>query len=307
MRCRLVRHRRNIYAGVEVKLRSVLSSPRRRRRLAKILVAAGVAAAAAALAYVFRPSTRSTEHFDSGAAVVTPTPHNIRLTPAMRAGINRTLNVFIPAAVARRNLPAAYDLVTTDMTGGMSRREWAKGDIPVVPYPVRAHSWTVQYAEPNDVTLDVLMQPTVRMRRKVGPLVVRTELVRRRGRWLVDSYLAQAVFSSESAKRFTIISHPDYGPPTAPQNAADKGRLGTIWFLVPALLLSLVLLVPLTYLLVSWRRNRRVVAEIEAGFRARGDGYNGADGLARARALDAGLARARERLREQEEAGVGAN
>jgi hypothetical protein len=240
-----------------------LSSPRRRRRLAKLTTLAAVLAAAGTAAYVFLPNSSPREHFEPGKAVVLKPPEKIRLTPRMRAGISATIDRFVREAVARRNLAASYDLVTEDMKGGMTRGEWAKGDVPVYPYPVRAHSWTVDYAYPNDVTIDVMMQPTVRMRRKVGPLVMRSELVRRHGRWLVESFIAQAVFSAEGAPRTTITSHPDFAPPSAPANAADKSPLGVDWLLVPAALLSLVLLVPIAIGIVRWRRDRRAAQQIE--------------------------------------------
>ena len=242
---------------------SFLSSPRRRRRLAKLTTLAAALAAAGTAAYVFLPNSAPREHFETGKPVVLKPPEKIRLTPHMRAGIDATLDRFVREAVARRDLAASYDLVAEDMKGGMTRGEWAKGDVPVYAYPVRAHSWTVDYAYPNDVTVDVMMQPAVRMRRKVGPLVMRSELVRRHGRWLVDSFIAQAVFSAEGAPRTTITSHPDFAPPSAPANAADKSPLGVDWLLVPAALLSLVLLVPIGIGIVRWRRDRRGARQIE--------------------------------------------
>jgi hypothetical protein len=41
---------------------------------------------------------------------------------------------FLLTAVVRKNLDWAYDHVHTDMKGRMSRQEWDRGNIPVVPF-----------------------------------------------------------------------------------------------------------------------------------------------------------------------------
>jgi hypothetical protein len=47
---------------------------------------------------------------------------------------DKTIKLFIATAVARVHVERSYDLVTPAFRQGMTRRQWATGDIPVVPY-----------------------------------------------------------------------------------------------------------------------------------------------------------------------------
>jgi hypothetical protein len=49
-------------------------------------------------------------------------------------GKDKTIKLFITTAVARVHVETSYDLVTPAFRQGMTRRQWATGDIPVVPY-----------------------------------------------------------------------------------------------------------------------------------------------------------------------------
>src|SRR5215218_10553689 len=71
-----------------------------------------------------------------------------RVSPADRAAINATLDVFVNHAVKRKDVAKSYDVVTPALRGGMTRAQWTKGSIPVYPYPAagrRFHKWTIQY------------------------------------------------------------------------------------------------------------------------------------------------------------------
>ena len=90
-------------------------------------------------------------------ALVLAVPAQARLAPADRAAINRTLDAFVATAVRRHDVAASFDLVTPQERGGMTRAAWAKGDIPVYPYPARGaswHGWTLDYALPKEVAFE---------------------------------------------------------------------------------------------------------------------------------------------------------
>lgn len=187
-----------------------------------------------------------------------------RVTPSERRAINRTLDVFVPAAVARRNPGSAYSLATWNLRGGSSRADWAHGDLPAYPYQPRGtrfHSWTFSYREGNLVAIDLMLQPG--KKEKAGPLTLGINLKRVHGRWLVDSILPEASFAPAGVKTKvvgpwdTVAPGAGLGPPTAPP------RLGSIWLTVPVSLVGLGLAIPFAFLLVKWRRDRRAAQAFE--------------------------------------------
>ena len=46
------------------------------------------------------------------------------------------------------------------MRGGLTRAEWATGEIPVVPYPVESARWKVEYSNSEGVGLLVRVEPS---------------------------------------------------------------------------------------------------------------------------------------------------
>jgi hypothetical protein len=181
------------------------------------------------------------------------------LTRADRAAINRTLDRFITTAVARKNVGASYTLATAHLRQGMTRAEWAKGDIPVYPFPVRGtrfHDWTLDTASANSVELDVLVQSPRRSRQ--GAVALTIDLKRMRGRWLVDQIVPTATFAPPS-KEPRVRGPNDYAAPSAgASNDAGDSRLGSTWALIPILLVAGIVLVPAGFFLYGWQRDRRL-------------------------------------------------
>jgi hypothetical protein len=143
----------------------------------------------------------------------------------------------------------------------MSREEWAKGDIPVYPYPARRQVEISRYVGSfkNDVLLDVLLQPR-KGAKNVGPIAFQVEMKAvgsgARRRWLVDSFVPSAAFAPSSAPppktrvargKTKTVASPGYGP----------GHLSARWFVLPALILALILLVPAGFALRGWIVARR--------------------------------------------------
>jgi hypothetical protein len=65
---------------------------------------------------------------------------------------------FIQTAVARRNLNAAYAIVHPDLKGGLTRKQWDTGNIPVVMYPAQnaeTAAFTVDYSFKTAALLEV--------------------------------------------------------------------------------------------------------------------------------------------------------
>jgi len=123
-----------------------------------------------------------------------------RISPADRAAINATLDVFVNHAVKRKNIGASYDVVTPALRGGMTRTQWSRGSIPVYPYPAAGrqfHEWTVQYRTKDEVALELILAPTARYKRRLGQFLFHVYLQPRGGRWLVDSFMPGATFAPE--------------------------------------------------------------------------------------------------------------
>ena len=95
-----------------------------------------------------------------GAA--SPAAARRQLTARERHQINATLDAFVNHAVKRQDVAKSYDTVTPAFRGGMTRKEWAKGQIPVFPYPAagtKFHGWTVQYLTGKELGIQLILMP----------------------------------------------------------------------------------------------------------------------------------------------------
>jgi hypothetical protein len=144
------------------------------------------------------------------AAPAAAAPH---LTAADRASINRTLDVFVNHAVKRVDVGASFDSVAPELRPGMSRKAWAKGDIPVYPFPAQGqtfHGWNILYVTRQEVGLELELLP--RAHSKVGPIIFHVYLRPVHGRWLVDSFMPVATLAPLGAKHTKVRSVRDYSP-----------------------------------------------------------------------------------------------
>jgi hypothetical protein len=239
-------------------VRRILASHRWRRRFGWIGAAVAVVVAVVAVILLVPESNAPTTEELGGATQIEaePEPVEVAVTASERRAVNRTLHAFIATAVTRADPAASWTLVTPRMREGITREEWNSGDLPVVPYPVvipKELDWTVVTSYPGDLTLDLVLQPKRGSKRGAASFFV--EMKRNReGRWLVDSMYAEDVFggggdaSAEGKTKTTAAGEPAY----------PRGRLSPAWIAVPAALLALVVLVPVGYGLVSWRRQRAI-------------------------------------------------
>jgi hypothetical protein len=227
----------------------MLASPRRRRRLGWGAVMFAVAAVAAS-AIVLMPRGEGAPREVLRPAPPMPVEREIRLTQSMRDGIDAAISSFVPAAVGRRDPALAWQLAGPALRAGATRAEWLGGSLPVFPFPYRDSrfpGWKPLYTYPDRVGLDLLLQP--RPGAKKGPIAVKVEMVRGRGRWLVDTWYPAAVWSAPDERPW-IAGPPDYaaGGSTSEwynHEPTTKGRLNATWLLVPAGILGLVVAAPL--------------------------------------------------------------
>jgi hypothetical protein len=69
---------------------------------------------------------------------------------------------FIKTAVVRKNLREAWAISGPSIKQDLTLKQWMTGEIPVVPYPEAAVNESpvkVDWSYPNDVSLQVVMQP----------------------------------------------------------------------------------------------------------------------------------------------------
>jgi hypothetical protein len=196
------------------------------------------------------------------AAVVAPVALAASVAPADRAAINRTLDAFVPTAVARSHSERAWTLATRAMHAGGTRAGWVRGELPVAPFPAAGrtfHGWTVDAVRPGAVDLVLLLHP--RKGANAGPISFDVTMRKVGGRWLVDSFVPAAVFAAPGEDS-AIQAAPDFAPGPAAPPFSKSGRIGEDWALiVPAVLAGLIVFVPLLVLIMHRRRDRRAVRQ----------------------------------------------
>jgi hypothetical protein len=243
---------------------TVFTSPRTRRRF---LWAGGLAAVVGLVAagIVLLPSSgnRPPVSTAKGPVQVVRIPRSVPMTPARRRAIDALLTTFVPAAVERREPLRALPLVTPAFRSGVTRDEWARGNLPVLPIDARdSHfPWTLGYSYANEISVDVLLHPSAK--EELGAIAF-TAVFKRQGRsWLIDSFVPAASFAPRK-KAPRILAQPDFTPSMTTLDT--KARLDAHWLLLPGAVLALIVLVPFGIGVSKWRRSRKAWREYRASF-----------------------------------------
>jgi hypothetical protein len=181
------------------------------------------------------------------------------LSAAERHQIDATINSFVNHAVKRKNVGASYDDVTPRYRLGLTRAEWAKGSLPVFPYPARGtkFGWTVQYRTGNELGIQLILMP--RKGATVGAVALPTTLKLIHGRWLIDSMVPGAFFAPEG-KPARVVGTNDFMP--GPGNTSNTPRLSTPgvssnYAYIPFILFGLLVVVLFTLAAFGAFRYRR--------------------------------------------------
>jgi hypothetical protein len=123
------------------------------------------------------------------AVDVSKVPATVKLTP----GAQKVARRFIQTAVARKNLPAAYGLVTEQIKQGQSLKSWSTGNIAVVPYPVDAVKYApmkIDFSYAKEAQIQVALLPKTGTGVKAQLFIM--NLVKRNGKWLVDAWVPKS-------------------------------------------------------------------------------------------------------------------
>lgn len=180
----------------------------------------------------------------------------VRVTPATRREVDAVMTAFVRHAVVRDDPAKAWDLATPGLRAGQTRAEWRHGDLPVYPFPAKvseATGWRVIESFQDDLMVSVLMH--ARPGTNGGAIAYQVEL-KRLGtgadkRWLVDAFIPERVYTPPSPNE-----RPERSATPQP-SSVPASRLSRWWFFVPGMLLSLIVLVPLSIVVVNWRRGVR--------------------------------------------------
>jgi hypothetical protein len=242
-------------------------SHRRRRHLALLV---GLAVVATPLIYLAVHYSTSGNPGNPHGPVVPDyaQPKRSPFTAAERRAVRPVLKRFIGSAVARHDVARAWDVTGPSLRQGITRKEWDKGNIPVVPYPAANRglgTWSyVEYSYTNAVGLEVFVFP------KPGSgwsaMTADVELVKGRdGQWRVDYWLPKKFHGPPSlakqAKQTTKNAQATRRRAAPEPAAAQPARASRGWWAIPIGVLSLILLVPATIVLVYWRQGRKAERE----------------------------------------------
>jgi len=123
------------------------------------------------------------------AVDVSKVPATVKLEPGAQAVARR----FIETAVARKNLPEAYSLVTNELKQGQSLKSWNTGNIAVIPYPVDAIKYApmkIDFSYPKEAQIEIALLPKAGT--GVKPQLFLMDIVKRDGKWLVNSWVPRS-------------------------------------------------------------------------------------------------------------------
>jgi len=180
-------------------------------------------------------------------ALAAPAAAQPKLTPAQRAAITQSIDVFVNHAVKRQNVGAALDVVAPEMRPGITRKGWAHagGDLPVYPFPAqgKTHPWNILYVTREEVGLELQLQP--KKGSEQGPIIFHIYLRPVGKRWLVDSFMPVATLAPLGSGKSKVRSVRDFSPQNAggvSLGAGEPHRLSTVWLLIPFALVGAALI-----------------------------------------------------------------
>jgi hypothetical protein len=174
-----------------------------------------------------------------------------QISPSERAAINRTLDGFVNHAVKRQDVDAAWSLVTPDLRTGISRSSWDAGNVPVIPFRAGGktfHQWTIDSATPTEVNFELIVPAA---KTKDSSIQFFGTMQKIHGRWLVDAFNPSATFGGGA-----VVSGSDYAPSPG-GGGTGEATLGSIWIVIPAVLIGAGILFLIGWFLFGWVGARR--------------------------------------------------
>jgi hypothetical protein len=212
----------------------LLSSARMRRRLLWMAGFVALAGVVAILIVVIKnPPPPPGEKTSPGGTLVKPDVH-LAFAPRQDE-ILGLAQQFVLTAVRRNHVEDSWEMVCPEMRQGYTKASWAKGDIPVVPFPAQFAKWHLAYSFQREINLQVALY--AKPERKLHPVVFDLTLHPcgdpAAGRWRVSSFIptpsASGDFgSSEDKSNFSPIAIGARDP-----NLFQPKRASGAWLAIP--------------------------------------------------------------------------
>jgi hypothetical protein len=242
-----------------------LSSPRRRRRLAWGSGIASFLGGLVAVALLWPEVERVPETMSTEPAVILTTPRNVPLTKEARAATIDVANVFLNTAVKRDHPERAWDVVHPALREGYTKASWASGDIPVVPYPVDAAIYRLDYSHPNLVGWKVSVYPPKGSTQQPMTFYMDVTLsgAGEERRWRVSNWSPASMLSSASGGPAASQGSNPYAIDRQAGDALES-RVNPLWLLLAFVPLAFVVLVVGAKGVRDWRRT----AAVERAYRS---------------------------------------
>lgn len=202
-------------------------------------------------------------------------PKHARFTPPNRRAVHRVLKTFISSAVARHDTARSWDLASSSFKQGVTRKEWDRGKVPVIPYPAADRglgNWSyVEYSYRKAVGLEVFVFP--RPGSGWSAMSADVEVVKGHdGRWRVSYWMPKKFHGppavakateSKAAKAKAKLKHVPKrtATPSAAPTTVEPIKASRAWWALPLGILSLIVVLPISVGLFFWVRNRRAYTE----------------------------------------------
>jgi hypothetical protein len=211
-------------------MKRLLGSSRFRRRSGWLAVCLAVAGVVAFVGIRYSNTGHSEpQHFTSEKPqLVEKSPKSDVFTLAEQKQVRAVAIRFVETAVYRKQVGTSFAITTSGLHEGLSRTAWARGSIPIVPFPEKAVEtvrWRLDYSYATEVGLKVAFytKPASRVDRQVFDISLENHGTAASPRWLV-SYWAPSggVQLAQADPRARPIDM-----------TASKPALGAIWLLLP--------------------------------------------------------------------------
>lgn len=243
-------------------------SARARRRLLRGALLGGVVAVVAVVVIAI-PSRHAANPKANGnegpAQLAVATPQ--RVSPADRRAINRTLDRFVPAGVARKSPATAWALAGPELKSGTTLAAWKAGNSPIPYYPVLEktfHTWRTIDVGPRYVVFNLLVH--AQPQSGLGSYVFSGEVVKSGNQWLVNRIYTIAIMNPVTKKTHEIGPADFVAPPPSSQTPNTKSTI-SVGILPVVGILALILLIPLSFGAIALLRARRWKRMVRASSR----------------------------------------
>jgi hypothetical protein len=236
-------------------MRGILASYRWRRRLAwltaTVILVAGAVVAGLATGLTWNKVPKKYGPSNVPARIDDTTPKPVRLKHPDERQMLAVASKFIDTAVARKHIDRSWELASSELRSGFTRKEWDTGDMPVPPYPVGQAKLRLDYADSEGVGFSVVLRPAKGSREPPRDFLMGLHPLGsgKKRHWVVDYW--------QPAPTVSAAGSAGQAPPSGSSGSVSTAKESKAWLLLPAGLLSLIVLLPISVALVNWYRTRR--------------------------------------------------